>query len=312
MKNNKVMIVTRGFPASGKTTWAEKWVAEDSENRVNVNRDNIRKMMNFPAIGNKEQENMVTAIAQSVISQAFEQGKSMVISDTNLPAKRVKGFFEMGIDAGYDVQVKDFIVDIDTLIARDSQREDSVGEAVIRKMWSRFPYKSWASQNTMIKQVVDKRKSTHVKFDSVEQNVNMPQAVVFDIDGTIAQMGDRSPYDYSAVSKDTVNENVAEMIDVLHKQGKHIIIFSGREDSCQDDTVKWLNDYGIHFDEIHMRATGDQRKDSFVKRDMIDQFIIGKFYVTQWFDDRDQVVKMVRETFADTPTICFQVNYGDF
>ena len=68
------MIVTRGFPASGKTTWAEKWVAENSDNRVNINRDNIRKMMNFPAIGNKEQENMVTAIAQSVISQAFEQG----------------------------------------------------------------------------------------------------------------------------------------------------------------------------------------------------------------------------------------------
>lgn len=36
------IIVTRGLPASGKSTWAKAWVAADPANRVRVNRDAIR------------------------------------------------------------------------------------------------------------------------------------------------------------------------------------------------------------------------------------------------------------------------------
>lgn len=34
--------ITRGYPSSGKTTYARNWVAEDPEHRVRVNRDDLR------------------------------------------------------------------------------------------------------------------------------------------------------------------------------------------------------------------------------------------------------------------------------
>ena len=44
MKNNNLtVVITRGLPASGKTTFARQWVSEDKENRVRVEKDEIRK-----------------------------------------------------------------------------------------------------------------------------------------------------------------------------------------------------------------------------------------------------------------------------
>ena len=37
--------ITRGLPASGKSTWAREWVAEDPASRAEVNRDQLRLMM---------------------------------------------------------------------------------------------------------------------------------------------------------------------------------------------------------------------------------------------------------------------------
>lgn len=36
------IIITRGLPASGKSTFAHNWVAEPPHNRVEINRDNTR------------------------------------------------------------------------------------------------------------------------------------------------------------------------------------------------------------------------------------------------------------------------------
>ena len=39
------LIITRGLPGCGKTTYARAWVAEDREHRARVNRDDIRAML---------------------------------------------------------------------------------------------------------------------------------------------------------------------------------------------------------------------------------------------------------------------------
>ena len=39
------LILTRGIPASGKSTWAKAWVQEDPQRRVRVNRDDLRRML---------------------------------------------------------------------------------------------------------------------------------------------------------------------------------------------------------------------------------------------------------------------------
>ena len=58
-----------------------------------------------------------------------------------------------------------------------------------------------------------------------------------------------------------------------------------------------------------MRASGDTRKDSIVKKELYEKHIKNKYYVSFWLDDRNQVVDMVRKELG---LLCLQVYYGDF
>ena len=40
----KKIILTRGIPASGKSTWAKQEVLKDPEHSVRINRDDLRNM----------------------------------------------------------------------------------------------------------------------------------------------------------------------------------------------------------------------------------------------------------------------------
>ena len=60
--------------------------------------------------------------------------------------------------------------------------------------------------------------------------------------------------------------------------------------------------------ELHMRKTGDSRKDCIVKKEIFDAEIKDKYYIEFILDDRDQVVKMWRSMGLT----CLQVADGNF
>lgn len=59
---------------------------------------------------------------------------------------------------------------------------------------------------------------------------------------------------------------------------------------------------------LHMRKTGDMRKDAIVKREIFDGEIKDYFFIEFVLDDRNQVVEMWR----DLGLTCFQVADGNF
>lgn len=138
----------------------------------------------------------------------------------------------------------------------------------------------------------------------------MPWAILVDVDGTLAHNdGHRSVYDYSKVYDDKVKEDIAEIVRTYAAGGYHrIIIMSGREDSCEDETARWLTDNDIPWNEIHMRKTGDHRKDSIVKLELFDKFVRNNYRVEFVLDDRDQVV----EAWRSIGLTCLQVAPGAF
>ena len=79
-------------------------------------------------------------------------------------------------------------------------------------------------------------------------------------------------------------------------------------DKCKDQTVKWLQDNHIPFDQIHMRKTNDFRSDSIVKEEIYNEHIKDKYNVISVFDDRNQTVAKWRELGLLT----FQVADGNF
>jgi len=138
---------------------------------------------------------------------------------------------------------------------------------------------------------------------------SLPSAIIVDIDGTIAQMSDRSPYDFSRVGEDTPVEAVIDAVRSAKLSGRRVILMSGRNESCRNITEMWLDFHLADlWDELHMRSEYDERKDDIVKYEMFKKYVEGKYHVKYVLDDRDQVVAMWRKLGL----ACFQVNYGDF
>ncbi|MFN8592731.1 MAG: hypothetical protein U0031_14830 [Thermomicrobiales bacterium] len=138
---------------------------------------------------------------------------------------------------------------------------------------------------------------------------SLPKAIICDIDGTLAEIGERSPYDFATVDRDQVKHATAEVVRLFSRAGYAIVLFSGRNDSARAMTIAWLETNAIPFDALVMRKTGDRRRDSRVKREMFERNVRGKYDVLLVLDDRNQVVDMWRK---DLGLPCFQVDCGDF
>ena len=129
--------------------------------------------------------------------------------------------------------------------------------------------------------------------------MSLPPAIIVDIDGTVALMGDRNPYDETTVREDLPNMPVIEMVWAAaeHYEAK-VLFFSSRTDACYGDTEEWVRKH-VEADpdmfEMHMRKAGDSRQDRVVKLEMFDEYARGKYDVVAVFDDRDSVVLLWRE-----------------
>lgn len=141
---------------------------------------------------------------------------------------------------------------------------------------------------------------------------------LFDIDGTIADLGHRlhhiqkDPKDWRAFfalcHEDKPIEHMCALAKVL---GDHhqIIFVSGRSDECRDATAQWLRaELGFLHPKLYMRKAGDHRPDNLVKSELLDQILAEGHEPFMAFDDRNQVVKMWRERGIP----CAQVADGDF
>ena len=171
------------------------------------------------------------------------------------------------------------------------------------------------------------------------KEVNMKNTVIFDLDGTLANIEVRRDkslkpngkmdwdvfFDAENIKLDEPNEPVIKMAQLFAEGGFNIVIFSGRNDRSFHTTKSWLSKYRVPFRKLVMRpdkflkrgdkiadgnpATQDMRfmPDEILKKHMLDAFVdIDDVFLV--VDDRDKVVKMWRDLGLNT----FQVASGDF
>jgi hypothetical protein len=153
----------------------------------------------------------------------------------------------------------------------------------------------------------------------VKYDPSLPQCILVDIDGTVAEKGSRNAFDWARVGEDTSRLSVSEILlkvqyanaelEGAKEYKQKIIFFSGRDGVCYKETRKWLDECGFEDCPLYMRPIGDSRKDSIIKRELFDTHIRGKYNCVAVFDDRDQVVKMWRNELG---LECLQVQEGDF
>lgn len=131
------LIICRGIPASGKSTWAKQWVLEDPEHRVRINQDDIRLMLGKYWVPNREP--LVSHIQQEAICRAMSLGLDIVSDNTNLNPKVLKSLSDIAASNEYELEYKDFFdTPLSVYIERDRSRALQVTEKVIRGFYNNY------------------------------------------------------------------------------------------------------------------------------------------------------------------------------
>lgn len=271
------IIMLKGLPASGKSTWAKEKINENS-NYIRINKDDIRESITGKWTSKKEK--IVISIRNSLVKAGISLGKNVIIDDTNLNPKHEQSLKTLAQELGVEFEINDSFlkVPVEECIERDIKRDKSVGYKVIYKMYYDYLYQDPSKK-------------------IVNSSNKKRRCVICDIDGTLAHnYGGRNIYDLTRVKEDTPDPLVCAVLDGLDStfgiDYLDIIIVSGREDDCRKETEEWLYHNMIPYKALYMRKSGDKRNDAIVKEEIYKEFIEPEYCVLGVIDDRNKVVRM--------------------
>jgi predicted kinase len=290
------ILILRGIPASGKSTFAKQYLIDHPEFR-RINRDALREM-HSGYVQNDDNEKFIKKLRDLIIMETLLAGNSIIVDDINISSKNETRITDISREyskkTGKKVEIESMLFDItlEEAIKRDSERERPVGAKQITKI-----------HNTL--NGIREDRGPNYK----PQDTTLPYCIICDLDGTLAILNGRSPFNAAECDKDLLNEPIAHILATYKKLGDKIILLSGRMDEHKDQTITWLEKYRINYDQLIMRKTGDMRKDAIVKKEIVDEYIWGKYFIRFTLDDRNQVVDMWRN---EVGVACLQVNYGNF
>lgn len=295
MKKQRI-ILTRGLPASGKSTWAAETVKASGGKAKRINKDLLREMIDGGAYSKTNEQLIIGARDALVNLFLSNEVQTIIIDDTNFESKHYDKMVEYAdaykkyADCDVTVEYKDFFdVTLDECLHRDSLRAKPVGDKVIRSMYQRYILPTMQDKYT---------------------NVKNGNAIICDIDGCAAHRTDRDWFEYEKVINDEADFAIRNIVNAFYEKGYKVFFVSGREGTtiCKDLTQRWLNKNGFKHDALLMRKEGDYRRDSIVKQEIYEQHIKDKYVVEFVLDDRDQVVSKWRELGLK----CLQVQPGAF
>jgi predicted kinase len=283
----KRVVFLSGLPASGKSTWAKKYV-KHYPNTIRINKDDMRSM--FAKEWDKDFEKFIFRSRSNLLRSALNHGLNVVTDDTNLSSSNYNEIYRLCEEVG-DCELIHIHIDtpLQTCIARDKIRDKKVNENVIMDFYNRY----LKSGNFKIHETKIFEQRTEVKLK--EKNPDLPDCIICDLDGTLSLINGRNPYNASACYDDDVNEAILTIIKKVPNQFETVFFFSGRDEKYREQTIKFLKDKcGIRYidNNVKMRKSGDYRKDSIIKEEMYNEFIKDKYNVKFVIDDRLQVCRL--------------------
>ena len=358
-KASTMIVVPRGLPASGKSTWVkfELGLLMGADPLI-LSYDIYRKQEPFANMENwKEREKLVKAKLQEDLMAAISREEPLVALDnTNLSDRSLEKIrlavseYQKEVSKSgkptpiVEFYVEDKFLDVPVLecIRRDTYREEEkrVGPEVIFRL-------DKAARGLRQRRSLNVRKA---HCESHAYATDKPRCIIVDLDGTLALLGDRSPFDGSKVGGDSPNTAVIGIVRdwILCRRRNsptgtttpHVFFFTGREnqdvtlpDGSQSNvkllTEQWIRTHVIddELDEemvmvgmehsLHIRAKEDHRPDDVVKLEMFnsvmfpdEESIADPEYKVDFVLDDRNSVVQMWRTKLGLP--CLQVAEGDF
>lgn len=302
----KEVILTIGCPGSGKSTWAEEQAKDKKVKTIVLNRDDLRAMLFGGQYKySRENEAIVFKSLLDMLKYALNDSvtQRIIIADTNL-----------------NKSTRNTISHVCVEESRDSKHDISLNEKLFNVPWHELVKRNEKRGNKSVPMPVLRDMYKKMKEHLGEQKVyeadeSKLKAVIFDLDGTLADNSKRHAFDYKNLINDKPVDYLIEMANMYEKAGYFIICVSGRNSGTKDDplcyrelTQKWLNKHNIPWDSLHMRKAEDFRKDDIVKEEIFWEKIAPHYNVAFAVDDRSQVVEMWRRIGVN----CLQCNFGEF
>ncbi|WP_067595321.1 AAA family ATPase [Nocardia terpenica] len=143
------LVITRGWPGSGKTTRARTWV-EQAEGRVKgPSRDDLRaSLFNRSGILTGEQEQLITRVQEAAVRALIAAGRSVIVDDTNLRLAHARRWADLAAELGADFQVLDIKTKLEQCLDNNEERARRSGGRyvdpdTIRQIAEQFPVTQW-------------------------------------------------------------------------------------------------------------------------------------------------------------------------
>jgi|SRR5579859_418706 len=291
------ILVLKGAPASGKSSYCRELMRKEPGQWKRVNNDALREALDF-GIFSSENEKVIKNTRNFLIKESLQKDINLIIDNVNANKENFEDVCKIAKEINKDIHVleKCFYEDLATLIERDSQRIGAarVGEEIVKKFWKKLNGKQF--QNYLPREeFFYKRNHAMDKIISpMIQDDNLPSAIISDLDGTLAKIGNRSPY--SAANCDTVDTPISstlETVKLYYQAGYKIIFCTGRMEVDREPTVRFIENCLPNVNYLLlMRTTNDQRKDSIIKEELFNNHIKNKYNVKLVMDDRLSVCRL--------------------
>ena len=131
-----------------------------------------------------------------------------------------------------------------------------------------------------------------------------PEAVIFDVDGTLADVasirhyvtGEKKNFTkfHAAASLVHPHREAVELAASLKRAGYAILVVTSRKEEWRRNTTVWLRKWEVEFDRMYMRGQDDGRRDVDVKRDIL-QAIRRTHRVVLAVDDNPAIIALWNE-----------------
>lgn len=129
------LVVLRGLPACGKSTHAAQLVLQGYKR---VNKDDLRMIIDNGAYS-KDNERLITTIANNIMESALASGFNVVSDNTNLNKYHIAHCQMLARMCKAEIEIITFDTPLDVCLARDLARTHGrVGKDVIMKMYARY------------------------------------------------------------------------------------------------------------------------------------------------------------------------------
>jgi predicted kinase len=281
-----------GPSCSGKSTLAAEMAKQ--KNTYIVSRD-VERLSLFGEyrMGDAKEEAIITEINDEKVLRLLQKKKNVIIDNTHLKQSYIEEVIEkFNYLADIEIHIMDD-VETNTLLARNDIREmktgKSIPDVVIHKHQKQFK----ALKPTILQTSYPKTRPDFLYNDNPH---GLPNAYIFDIDGTLAHSPTRPMWDPTdeEIMEDEGYKATCEIVRALIKKGVHIIYLTGRSKKHEDITKKWIYEEICAQSniELYMRREGDYRSDVVSKGRQYEKHIEGKWNILGVFEDRKTMIEM--------------------